>query len=125
MSFLTPLHLPIAWTYLLSTFLSPFELNSHSPQLVMAQTNDLVRQHTHDIELGYSEALQRHITRHVVPPKQVSQRKLDFEHRRPRILREMMAEATGVFFYVFPGIASVASVSHPPSRVSLVYPLPT
>ena len=28
---------------------------------------------------------------------------------RPRILRECMAEATGVFFYVFPGIAAIAS----------------
>ncbi|KAH0842753.1 hypothetical protein AYO21_04257 [Fonsecaea monophora] len=69
----------------------------------------LVRQHTHDIELGVSDVLQRHITRHVVAPKAVSQRRLNFEHKRPRILREMMAEATGVFFYVFPGIASVAS----------------
>ena len=69
------------------------------------------RMHTGDVELGYTEALQKHITRHVVPPKPVSQRKLDFEHRRPRILREMMGEATGVFFYVFPGIAAVASVS--------------
>ncbi|ETI20932.1 hypothetical protein G647_07275 [Cladophialophora carrionii CBS 160.54] len=69
----------------------------------------LVRQHTNDIELGISDVLQRHVTRHVVAPKPVSQRKLDFEHERPRILREMMAEATGVFFYVFPGIASVAS----------------
>lgn len=70
---------------------------------------DLRRQHTNDIELGVSEVLQRHVTRHVVPPKPVTQRKLNFEHKRPRILREMMAEATGVFFYVFPGIASVAS----------------
>ena len=69
----------------------------------------MTRQHTNEIELGITDALQRHVTRHVVPPKSVSQRKLDFEHRRPRILREMMAEATGVFFYVFPGIASVAS----------------
>ena len=69
----------------------------------------LTRQHTSEIELGATDALQRHITRHVIPPKPVSQRKLDFEHRRPRILRECMAEATGVFFYVFPGIASVAS----------------
>ncbi len=69
----------------------------------------MTRQHTNDIELGVTDALQRHITRHVVPPKAVSQRRLDFEHRRPRVLREMMAEATGVFFYVFPGIASVAS----------------
>ncbi|RMZ92444.1 hypothetical protein DV736_g318, partial [Chaetothyriales sp. CBS 134916] len=76
-------------------------------------TNDsgttMTRQHTNDIEIGVSEALQRHISRHVVPPVPVSQRRLDFEHKRPRILREMIGEATGVFFYVFPGIASVAS----------------
>ncbi|KIX04354.1 uncharacterized protein Z518_05222 [Rhinocladiella mackenziei CBS 650.93] len=71
--------------------------------------SDMARQHTNDIELGMSDVLQRHISRHVVPPKPVSQRKLNFEQKRPRILREMMAEATGVFFYVFPGIASVAS----------------
>ncbi|KAL6244220.1 hypothetical protein RBB50_009090 [Rhinocladiella similis] len=78
----------------------------------MSQPNgghDMSRMQTNDIEIGVSDALQRHITRHVVPPKPVSQRKLNFEHKRPRILREMMAEATGVFFYVFPGIASVAS----------------
>lgn len=61
--------------------------------------NHLERLHTHDLELGASEAIQRHITRHVVPAKPVSQRKLDFEYRRPRWLREMAAEATGVFFY--------------------------
>lgn len=71
--------------------------------------NNLRRQGTNDIEVGYAEALQRHITRHVVPPPPVSQRRLNFEHSRPRILRECMAEATGVFFYVFPGIAAVAS----------------
>lgn len=62
-----------------------------------------------DIEIGVSDALQRHLTRHVVPPKRVSQRKLNFEHKRPRVLRECMAEATGVFFYVLPGIASVCT----------------
>lgn len=67
------------------------------------------RLHTADIEIGVSDALQKHLSRHVVAPKAVSQRKIDFEHKRPRILRECMAEATGVFFYVFPGIASVAS----------------
>jgi hypothetical protein len=55
--------------------------------------NPMVRQHTNDIELGVSDVLQRHITRHVVQPKPVSQRRLNFEHKRPRILREMMAEA--------------------------------
>jgi len=57
------------------------------------------RLHTNDLELGATEAAQKHFERHVVAPKAVSQRKLDFEHRRPRWLREMMAEATGVFFY--------------------------
>lgn len=60
------------------------------------------------VELGVTDALQRHITRHVVSARPVSQRKLDFEYWRPRWLRECLAEATGVFFYVFPGIASVA-----------------
>jgi hypothetical protein len=86
------------------------------------------RLHTHDIEIGTSEVLQRHITRHVAATKPVSQRRLDFEHRRPRWLREMAAEATGVFFYgiftgrnqsmeklitdrntVYPGIAATAA----------------
>lgn len=39
----------------------------------------------------------------------MSQRKLDFEHSRPRWLREMAGEATGVFFYVYPGVAATAS----------------
>lgn len=52
------------------------------------------------VELGATEAVQQHMSRHVVATKPVSQRKLDFEHKRPRILRECMAEATGVFFYV-------------------------
>jgi glycerol uptake facilitator-like aquaporin len=61
------------------------------------------------MELGVTDAVQRHVTRHVIPPKPVSERKLIFEHARPRWLREMAAEATGVFFYVYPGIASQAS----------------
>ena len=52
------------------------------------------------VEIGATEAVQQHMSRHVVATKPVSQRKLDFEHKRPRILRECMAEATGVFFYV-------------------------
>ena len=61
------------------------------------------------MELGATEAIQRHVSRSVVSAKPVTQRKLDFEHARPRWLRECMAEATGVFFYVFPGIANIAS----------------
>lgn len=60
------------------------------------------------MELGVTEVVQRHVARHVVAPKPVSQRKLDFEHARPRWFRECLAEATGVFFYTFPGITSVA-----------------
>ncbi|TID26756.1 putative glycerol uptake [Venturia nashicola] len=72
-------------------------------------SNNMERLHTHDIEVGVSDVLQHHISRHVVALKPVSQRKLNFEHKRPRILRECVAEATGVFFYVFPGIAAIAS----------------
>lgn len=70
---------------------------------------DVRRLRTNDMEIGVTDAVQQHISRHVVPPKPISQRKLDFEHSRPRWLREMAAEATGVFFYVYPGIASQAS----------------
>lgn len=52
------------------------------------------------MEIGVTDAVQRHVQRHVVAPKPVSQRKLDFEHSRPRWMREMAAEALGVFFYV-------------------------
>lgn len=59
--------------------------------------SDLRQLHTNDLELGATEAAQQHISRHVVASKPVSQRKLDFEHSRPRWLREMAAEATGTY----------------------------
>ncbi|KAK7946778.1 uncharacterized protein PG986_011099 [Apiospora aurea] len=62
-----------------------------------------------DLELGTTEALQQHAARSVRAHKPVSQRKLDFERRRPRWLRECLAEAIGVFLYVFPGVAATAS----------------
>jgi hypothetical protein len=62
--------------------------------------NHISRLATNDMEIGVTEAVQRHAHRHVARQKPVSQRKLDFEHARPRWLREMAAEATGVFFYV-------------------------
>jgi hypothetical protein len=55
---------------------------------------------THDMEIGITDAVQRHAHRHVAQPKPISQRRLDFEHSRPRWMREMAAEAIGVFFYV-------------------------
>jgi len=67
------------------------------------------RLHTNELEIGISEAVQKHAQRHVIVRKPITQRRLDFEHRRPRWLREMLAEATGVFFYVYPGLASTAT----------------
>ncbi|KOS20770.1 Glycerol uptake facilitator protein [Escovopsis weberi] len=64
---------------------------------------------THDLELGVTDLLQRHVSRHVVPPQRVSARRLRFESARPRWFRECLAEALGVFFFVFPGVASIAS----------------
>lgn len=68
----------------------------------MAPGNQLDRANTvntaaGDLELGYTDAIQRHYSRHVVQRKPVSQAKLDFEKRRPRWLRECMAEATGTY----------------------------
>jgi hypothetical protein len=74
--------------------------STHVGQNGHAIGHDLTRLHTHDMEIGVTDAVQRHATRHVVLPKPVSQRRLDFEHSRPRWLSEMLAEATGVFFYV-------------------------
>lgn len=61
---------------------------------------DLRRLHTYELEVGFTDAVQKHVRRHVVTPPPVSQRRLDFEHARPRWIREMAAEAMGVFFYV-------------------------
>ncbi|KAK7533320.1 aquaporin-like protein [Phyllosticta citribraziliensis] len=61
------------------------------------------------LEVGATDAVRKHYARHVIERRPVSQRRLDFEHRRPRLLRELAAEATGVFFYVYPGIAATAT----------------
>jgi hypothetical protein len=63
-------------------------------------SNDLSRLQTYDIEIGVTDALQRHATRHVAKHKPVSQRVLEFERRRPRWLRECVGEATGMVLYV-------------------------
>ena len=65
----------------------------------MSEAEHIARLKTNELELGATEAVQRHVSRHVVERRPISQRKLDFEHARPRWLRECMAEATGVFFY--------------------------
>ncbi len=53
-----------------------------------------------DLEVGYTVALRKHLSRHVHPAPPVSQKRLDFEHRRPRLFQECVAEALGTFFYV-------------------------
>jgi hypothetical protein len=69
------------------------------------------RLEAHEIEIGISEALSRHIARHVVAAKPVAQKTLNFEAKRPRWLRECIAEALGVFLFVYvlniPNFASV------------------
>lgn len=71
----------------------------------------MARLHPNDPEQGVNNALQQHITRHETIPKRkpISQCRLNFEAKRPRILLECLAEATGTFIYVFAGIASCAS----------------
>lgn len=58
------------------------------------------RLETSDIETGIANALQRHVTRHVAPAPKVTQTRLEYERKRPRWLKEMIAEAIGVFIFV-------------------------
>lgn len=71
-------------------------------------SNDLHRLQTEEMEIGATDVARQRQARNVRAAPAVSQRRLDFEHNRPRWLREMLAEMTGVFFYVYPGIASTA-----------------
>jgi hypothetical protein len=67
----------------------------------MASKDPLTQSKTQpDIEIGLSEALRKHVTRHL-PAKHITRRRLAFERQRPTILRECVAEAMGVFFYVY------------------------
>ncbi|TID21980.1 aquaporin-like protein [Venturia nashicola] len=59
--------------------------------------------------MAMTDALRKHLTRHILSAGPVTQRRLDFEHARPTWLRDMFAEATGVFFYVYPGMAATAA----------------
>lgn len=61
------------------------------------------------MELGVTEATQKHFQRKIVRAPPASPARLAYEARRPKFLREMAAEATGVFFYVFPGVAATAT----------------
>ncbi|KAJ9303057.1 hypothetical protein DTO271G3_431 [Paecilomyces variotii] len=59
-------------------------------------------------ETGTSETIRHNAYRHVLAAKSISQRILHFERITPDQL-SCIAEATGAFFYVFPGLASIAS----------------
>jgi len=56
-----------------------------------------------------SNGLHRYLDRIETHYKPVSQTRLNFEFSRPRLLRECLAEFTGVAFFVFPALASVAN----------------
>lgn len=71
--------------------------------------DDLRRQRTGEMELGVTEATQKHYQRKIVRAPPASASRLAYERKRPKILREMLAEATGVFFYVLPGVAATAT----------------
>ena len=45
-----------------------------------------------DMEVGVTDAIQEHFARHVVERRPVSQKKLDFEHGRPRWLRYVVMQ---------------------------------
>ncbi len=77
------------------------------------ERSETVRDGSGDVEIGYTDAIQKHYARHVVQRKAISQRQLDFEGGRPRWLRECMAEATGVFFY---GRGNIALTHRPLQR---------
>lgn len=64
-----------------------------------ANGEDLRRQRTGELELGVTEATQHHTQRKVVRAPPASAARLSYERKRPRWLRELVAEATGVFFY--------------------------
>ncbi|KAL8399788.1 hypothetical protein RB594_000267 [Gaeumannomyces avenae] len=67
------------------------------------------KQAVQQVDCAVHDALERHVSQQLPPYKPVSQRKLSREARRPRWLRECIAELLGVFFFVFPGLASIAS----------------
>ena len=77
----------------------------------MAAANGLSHTATEpDIEVGLSEVLRHHITRHL-KPQPISRRKLAFERKRPAVVRACVAETIGVFVYVY---AAVLLISPPP-----------
>lgn len=84
---------------------STLHLPTFSPYTSGANTPRLQHAMEHEISSG----LHRYLDRIEVPYRPVSHRRLNFESRRPKVLRECLAEFTGVCFFVFPALASVAT----------------
>ncbi|KAL3417975.1 hypothetical protein PVAG01_10985 [Phlyctema vagabunda] len=63
----------------------------------------------HEMEVGATEAVTSRVSPDDRKPIMVTARRLRFEHARPTWIREMAAEAIGVFIFSYPGIASQAS----------------
>lgn len=79
----------ISLSFFLSDQASLLYINFTNPTIATFFSFQL---HTNDLELGATEAVQQHFARHVVASKPVSQRKLNFEHSRPRWLREYVRQ---------------------------------
>ncbi|ODQ52308.1 aquaporin-like protein [Saitoella complicata NRRL Y-17804] len=72
----------------------------------MSNDHDLHRVNTGQVELGATDVLADAPHVDVVLPPAVSHGRLAYERRRPRWAREMFAEATGCYFYVYGGISA-------------------
>jgi len=72
---------------------------------------DSRRRYPGEIEVGFTDVLRKHPTVHLAadhaPP--IPAWILAFERRRPGLLRECIAEATGVFCYVYGGVSVLAT----------------
>ena len=51
------------------------------------------------VDLGCAEAINKHYAKFLVEQKRVRQWRLNFERKRPQLLRECLAELIGVFLY--------------------------
>ncbi|KAH8847152.1 hypothetical protein MCOR27_006221 [Pyricularia oryzae] len=63
----------------------------------------------HQVDQVVHSILDHHVENQLPPYPTISTRRLAFERHRPLWLRECIAEATGVFFFVFAGLASIAT----------------
>lgn len=90
--------------------LSPNHTDStlHLPPPATTPNNKRNSNNNHKIA-DTTAPLARHLTSLAPPYPTITPRGLSFEASRPLLLRQCLAEATGVFFFVFTGLASVAA----------------